>query len=50
MIRFRPCALNWKNVLGSSCYNYIEASCYNCNNVRAARTDGSATVLCADNE
>ena len=25
------------------------ASCYNCNNARAARTDGSASELCVDN-
>ena len=37
-------------VFGASCYNYIGASCYNCNNARAARTDGSASELCADND
>ena len=26
------------------------ASCYNCNNAREARTDGSAGELCADND
>ena len=38
------------NYVGASCYNYVGASCYNCNNARTARTDGSASELCADND
>ena len=38
-----------KIVFRASCYNCIGASCYNCNNAGTARTDGSASELCADN-
>ena len=34
---------------GASCYNLIGSSYYNYTNARAARTDGSASELCADN-
>ena len=37
-------------VFGTSCYNCIEVSFDNCNNARAARTDGSASKLRADND
>ena len=36
-----------KIVFGYIC---IGASCYNCNNIRAARTNASASELCADND
>ena len=42
MIYYRPRASTAKIV--------FVASCFNSNNARAARTDGSASELCADND
>ena len=39
-----------KNVCGVSCHNCVGASCYSCDNARVARTGGSASKLCADND
>ena len=47
MVHMRSTA---KIVFWARCYNFIGANCYNCNNARAARTDGSASELCVDND
>ena len=39
-----------KIVLGSSCYNCIAASCYDCNNAGSALTDSSVSEFSADND
>ena len=47
---YRPLHSTAKTVFGASCYNCTGTSCYNCNNVRAARTNDSASEVCADND
>ena len=53
-LKFRICFVhvrsNAKVVFGSSCYNCIGTSCYSRNIARSARTDGSASDLCAVND